>query len=62
MFLSPLLTPSQQFYTATDIQAIGRVRRYGQQKKVFIYRFLTLNSIDVEIFEARDPAKRKVPT
>jgi len=56
-----LLTPSQQFYAATDIQAIGRVRRYGQQKKVFIYRFLTLNSIDVEIFEARDPAKRKVP-
>ncbi|KAF8323124.1 hypothetical protein DL93DRAFT_2162312 [Clavulina sp. PMI_390] len=60
IFLSPLLTPSQQFYTATEIQAIGRVRRYGQQKKVHIYRFLTLNSIDVEIFEARDPAKRKV--
>ncbi|KAF8338028.1 uncharacterized protein EI90DRAFT_3279585 [Cantharellus anzutake] len=57
IFISPLLTSSQQFYDATDTQAIGRLRRYGQQKKVHIYRFLTLDSIDVELFEARDGRK-----
>ena len=34
-------------------QAIGRARRYGQQKTVHIYQFLSLNTIDVDIIEER---------
>jgi hypothetical protein len=34
-------------------QAIGRSRRYGQTKRVHIYHFLTLKTIDVDIFQQR---------
>jgi len=33
------------------------VRRYGQLKTVHIWRFLTMNSIDVEIWEERSGRK-----
>ena len=58
IFLSPLLTTSQEIYDACETQAIGRLRRYGQTKHVHIWRFLSTNTIDVEIFEQR--TKRKV--
>lgn len=58
IFLSPLLASSQEIYDACEIQAIGRLRRYGQTKHVYIWRFLSTNTIDVEIFEQR--TKRKV--
>ena len=35
-------------------QAIGRARRYGQQKRVYIYRFAALSTIDVDILEHRE--------
>ena len=35
-------------------QAIGRARRYGQTKKVHVYHFLTVNTIDIDYFEARN--------
>jgi len=53
IFLSPLLTPSQEIYDACETQAIGRLRRYGQTKLVHIYRFLTSQTIDTEVFEKR---------
>lgn len=53
VFLSPLLTPSQEIYDACETQAIGRLRRYGQTKLVNIWRFLTANTIDMEIFTQR---------
>lgn len=34
-------------------QAIGRARRYGQQKHVHIHHFLALKTIEVNIFEQR---------
>jgi hypothetical protein len=34
-------------------QAIGRSRRYGQQKHVHVYHFLALKTIEVNIFEQR---------
>jgi hypothetical protein len=37
-------------------QAIGRARRYGQTKEVHIYHFLTVNTIDIDYFEARNNA------
>jgi len=57
IFLSPLLTSSQYEYNACETQAIGRVRRYGQMNTVHIWRFLTMNSIDVEIWEERSGRK-----
>ncbi|KAI0305877.1 hypothetical protein B0F90DRAFT_1694134 [Multifurca ochricompacta] len=53
IFLSPLLAPTQEIYQANETQAIGRLRRYGQAKKVYIWRFLTKDTIDVDIYEAR---------
>jgi SNF2 family DNA or RNA helicase len=57
VFLSPLLAPSQEIYDACETQAIGRLRRFGQRKHVYVYRFLTENTIDVEIFEERTGRK-----
>ncbi|KZT41751.1 hypothetical protein SISSUDRAFT_241299 [Sistotremastrum suecicum HHB10207 ss-3] len=53
IFISPLLTTTQEIYDACETQAIGRLRRYGQLKEVKIYRFLSLDTIDVEIYEKR---------
>ncbi|KAJ3177421.1 hypothetical protein HDU87_004440 [Geranomyces variabilis] len=53
IFLSPLLAPTQQEYTAAEVQAIGRVRRYGQKKTVHIHRFLSLDTMDTQIYETR---------
>ncbi|KAH8110784.1 hypothetical protein DFH11DRAFT_1708434 [Phellopilus nigrolimitatus] len=57
IFLSPLLTATQEIYNACETQAIGRLRRYGQTKDVLIWRFLSTNTIDVEIFEQRTGRK-----
>jgi SNF2 family DNA or RNA helicase len=57
IFLSPLLAPSQEIYQANETQAIGRLRRYGQTKTVYIWRFLTRDTIDVDIYEARTGKK-----
>ena len=34
-------------------QAIGRSRRYGQEKHVHVYHFMALKTIEVSIFETR---------
>ena len=60
IFLSPLLAQSQEHYIACETQAIGRVRRYGQNKNVNIWRFLSLNTIDVTIYEDRTHTKLDV--
>ncbi|KIJ65553.1 hypothetical protein HYDPIDRAFT_27554 [Hydnomerulius pinastri MD-312] len=57
VFLSPLLAPSQEIYDACETQAVGRLRRYGQLKHVNIWGFLTLDTIDVEIYEQRTGKK-----
>ncbi|KAI0831805.1 hypothetical protein BC628DRAFT_1311075 [Trametes gibbosa] len=57
VFISPLLAPTQEIYDACETQAIGRLRRYGQLKHVNIYRFLSLDTIDVEIYEQRSGQK-----
>ncbi|KAJ3182529.1 hypothetical protein HDU85_002627 [Gaertneriomyces sp. JEL0708] len=53
IFLSPLLADTPQIYTACETQAIGRVRRYGQEKLVRIWRLLTTDTIDTKIYEDR---------
>ena len=42
-----------QNYVMCETQAIGRVRRYGQQKTVTVYRFLVDNTIDLKIYDRR---------
>ncbi|KAF8967596.1 hypothetical protein BDZ97DRAFT_1903203 [Flammula alnicola] len=56
IFLSPLLAPSQEIYTACETQAVGRLVRYGQTKHVTVWRFLTKDTIDEEIYEQRKQA------
>jgi SNF2 family DNA or RNA helicase len=53
VFLSPLLTQTQEIYDACETQAIGRLRRYGQTKHVYVWRFLTTSTIDEEIYNIR---------
>ncbi|OCH91470.1 hypothetical protein OBBRIDRAFT_812104 [Obba rivulosa] len=57
VFLSPLLAPTQEIYDACETQAIGRVRRFGQTKHVHIWRFFSMDTIDVEIYEQRSGQK-----
>ena len=53
IFLGPLFTNSLYTYRATETQAIGRVRRYGQLKKVHVHRLLACDTIDMRIFTER---------
>ena len=53
VFVHPLLAGSQQQYDAYETQAIGRIRRYGQKKTVYIHRFLVKDTIDTEIYNER---------
>lgn len=57
VFLSPLLAPSQEIYDACETQAIGRVRRFGQTNHVRIWRFFSMDTIDVEVYEQRSRHK-----
>ena len=50
IFVHPLLVNSQVEYDSCDTQAIGRVRRYGQNRTVQIYRYMVDDSIDTDIF------------
>lgn len=54
IFLSPLLRDTQYEYESTMAQAIGRVRRYGQKRRIHIYRVVALDAIDVDILEHRE--------
>ncbi|RDL37552.1 uncharacterized protein BP5553_04985 [Venustampulla echinocandica] len=57
IFVSPYYVKgsgAQEKWRATMTQAIGRIRRYGQQKEVKVYHFATQNTIDVDIIEQRE--------
>jgi len=58
IFLSPLLTATDYEYQSSETQAIGRIRRYGQTRKVHIWRFMSEDTMDVEIYEGRTGEKR----
>jgi hypothetical protein len=51
--VAPLLVKSQYGYESAMTQAIARSRRYGQEKRVHIYHFAALRTIDVDILEHR---------
>ncbi|KAM0717999.1 hypothetical protein Q7P37_006331 [Cladosporium fusiforme] len=54
LFLSPLLRDNQYGYDSTMAQAVGRVRRHGQQKRIHVYRICALHTIDVDILQHRE--------
>ncbi|KAK4890343.1 hypothetical protein LTR27_010986 [Elasticomyces elasticus] len=54
IFVSPLMRDSQYAYEATMAQAIGRVRRHGQQRPIHVHRIVALHTIDVDILESRE--------
>jgi len=58
IFLSPLLAQSQEIYDACETQAVGRLRRFGQTRLVQIWRFLSTNTIDEEIYEQRTKQRK----
>jgi hypothetical protein len=53
IFVAPLLAETQYNYDSAMAQAIARCRRYRQEKKVHIYHFAALGTIDVDILEHR---------
>ena len=56
IFVHPLLTTTAYEYIASETQAIGRIRRYGQQREVRIWRFIVRDSIDADILSMRAAA------
>ena len=57
IFVAPLHANSEYDYSASETQCLGRASRQGQKRNVKLYRFLTLNTIDVDILEARSSKK-----
>ncbi|KAK2762854.1 hypothetical protein FQN54_001029 [Arachnomyces sp. PD_36] len=53
IFLSPALTKTQYDYDSTMTQTVGRCRRFGQQKRVHVYHFIALETIDVNVLQHR---------
>jgi len=51
IFVHPLLAETEQQYKAYETQAIGRVRRYGQTKTVYITRYFARDTIDGRIYK-----------
>ena len=56
-FVPPLLTHTQETYDTYETQVIGRIKRYGQLKHVTTWRFLSLDTIDVDIYQQRTGRK-----
>jgi hypothetical protein len=54
IFFSPLLKRSQYDYEAQMAQTNGRVRRPEQRNADCVYRFVSLDPIDVDILEHRE--------
>ena len=57
IFLTPLWSHTKFLYHQSLTQCIGRSKRFGQQKKVYVYKFILLKSIDVDVVEWREGGK-----
>ncbi|KAJ3235803.1 hypothetical protein HDU81_000159 [Chytriomyces hyalinus] len=51
--LNPLHHSSNEWIQACETQAVGRCRRYGQDRKVWVHRMLANDTIDTVLFEKR---------
>ncbi|KAJ5262375.1 hypothetical protein N7524_007680 [Penicillium chrysogenum] len=57
IFLSPYFTTSHHDYDSGMTQAIGRARRFGQEREVHVYHLLVKNTHDVNIFQKAQSSK-----
>merc|ERR1712166_1622981 len=53
ILVHPMYAESRARALAYERQAIGRVRRQGQEKTVHVYRFITKNTIEEELAKVR---------
>ncbi|MCJ1251824.1 hypothetical protein MMC30_009062 [Trapelia coarctata] len=60
IFVSPFLASNNHDFDQLYEQAVGRARRYGQMKTVFVYHIVCLGTIDVNTIE-QATGKRIVP-
>ena len=52
LFVHPMCAATTSKVKKYEEQAIGRARRYGQEKnEVHVWRFLTLNTLETELFD-----------
>ncbi|KAJ5146489.1 C-5 cytosine methyltransferase [Penicillium bovifimosum] len=52
IFLSPLIAATQRDYNSGMTQAIGRARRYGQTRTVYVYHLLVKYTYDVNVYQS----------
>ena len=52
MLVHPMLAESRDASLSFERQAIGRVRRQGQQEKVHVYRFFVRDTMEEEMVRA----------
>lgn len=57
ILLHSLYTETQQEFNASETQAIGRIKRYGQQRLVNIWRILAKDTMDTKIYDERVKVK-----
>ena len=53
IFVSPLLAENQHSWHQSIQQCIGRARRFGQRKQVWVYCFVALHTQDVDEYQDR---------
>lgn len=51
IIVHPMEALTREEAVAFEMQAIGRVRRPGQERKIHIWRFVTMNTIEQKITE-----------
>ncbi|KAI2676555.1 hypothetical protein CBS147355_5657 [Penicillium roqueforti] len=57
IFLSPYFAPSDHDFEAGMTQAVGRARRFGQEREVHVYHLLVKNTYEVNIFQNAQSSK-----
>eukprot|EP00392_Amoebophrya_sp_AT5.2_P010771 g10838.t1 len=67
LFVHPMVASTFSKALVYETQAIGRARRYGQKKKVHVWRFVTRDTVEAEVvmqhrlaLEKREKAKREL--
>ena len=49
LFVHPMFASSQRLAVAYETQALGRCLRVGQTKPVYLWRFVTLGTVEEEL-------------